>query len=50
MTIVFIMLPIAIGLGLFFLIGFIWAAKKGQFEDLDTPAYKILIEDKNERK
>lgn len=49
MSIVLLMLPIAIILGFSFLLGFIWATKKGQFDDLDTPAYKILIEDKNER-
>ena len=28
-----------------FLIIFLYALKKGQFQDLDTPAHKILIDD-----
>lgn len=47
MNILFFMIPIAILLGLTFVYFFIWATKNGQFEDLDTPAVKILLEDEN---
>jgi len=30
---------------LIFLVGFIWSARKGQFDDLVTPAVRILDED-----
>lgn len=45
MNIVFLMLPIALLLGLAFLGAFLWAASRGQYEDLETPAQRILLED-----
>jgi cbb3-type cytochrome oxidase maturation protein len=45
MDIIFYLLPIAIVLGGSFLIAFLYAVKSGQFDDLDTPAHRILIED-----
>ena len=45
MEIIFITIPvtlvfIAIGSAIFF-----WASKKGQFDDLDSPAHRILFDD-----
>ena len=40
-----ILIPVALGLGLLGLAAFIWALKRGQFEDLDGAAARILIED-----
>jgi cbb3-type cytochrome oxidase maturation protein len=40
-----ILLPIALGLGLTGLGAFFWALKRGQFEDLDGAAARILIDD-----
>jgi cbb3-type cytochrome oxidase maturation protein len=45
--IIFITIPvtllfIAAGAALFF-----WASKKGQFDDLDSPAHRILFDDDN---
>lgn len=45
MNIIFYIIPLAVALGAFFIILFIWATKSGQYDDMDTPAYKILIED-----
>ncbi len=45
MEIVYFLLPMAILLGLFFVGSFIWAAKKGQFDDLETPAHRMLLDD-----
>ena len=45
MDIVFVLLPAAIVLALIGLGGFLWAARKGQFEDLDTPAVRVLFDD-----
>lgn len=42
------LLPIALGLGLLGLIAFFWALKRGQFEDLDGAANRILYEDDEE--
>jgi cbb3-type cytochrome oxidase maturation protein len=33
-------------MGLIFLIAFIWAVKKGQLDDLETPAHRMLFDDK----
>lgn len=46
MSIILLMIPASLILGLFFLGTFIWATKNGQFDDLVTPQYEILIEDK----
>lgn len=45
MGIIWILVPAAILMGLLFLGVFIWAARNGQFEDLETPAVRILFED-----
>ena len=37
-----ILLPIALGLGLLGLVAFFWALRRGQFEDLDGAANRIL--------
>ena len=39
------LIPAALALGLVGLIGFLWALKAGQFEDLDGAAYRILDDD-----
>lgn len=40
-----ILLPLALGLGLFFLGFFLWAVGKGQYDDVETPRYRMLLED-----
>lgn len=44
------LLPVALGLGLAGLAAFFWAARSGQFEDLDGAALRILIEDEDEQR
>ena len=39
------LIPIALGLGVLGLAAFFWAMRKGQFEDLDGAARRILIDD-----
>ena len=29
------------------LVAFVWAVRSGQFDDLDTPAFSILVDDLN---
>ena len=48
MTIVLYLVPIALGLGLGFLGLFVWTARSGQYDDLETPAVRILIDDEAE--
>ena len=44
-----ILIPVALGLGAFGLIAFFWALKRGQFEDLDGAAARILIDEDEDR-
>lgn len=46
MEIMPILIPIAIILALLFIAGFIWMTVKGQYDDLETPAMRMLLEDK----
>ncbi len=48
MTVIFILLPVAGLLAPAAVAGFIWAVRRGQFDDLDTPAVRILHEDEDE--
>lgn len=45
MNVIFLLLPLALILALFFVLLFLWANKRGQFEDLDTPGKRILLEE-----
>jgi cbb3-type cytochrome oxidase maturation protein len=45
MSVIFIVLPLAIGLAGVALAAFSWAVRGGQFDDLDTPACRVLEED-----
>lgn len=45
MEIMYFLIPIATLLVLSFVLFFIWAAKSGQFDDLDSPSKRILFED-----
>jgi cbb3-type cytochrome oxidase maturation protein len=44
-SIVAILIPVALLLGLLGLGAFLWASSSGQFEDLDGAALRILIEE-----
>jgi cbb3-type cytochrome oxidase maturation protein len=44
-SIVFLVLPLAllvVGAGV---VAFLWAARRGQYDDLDTPALRVLHDD-----
>ncbi len=45
MSVLFVALPIAIVLGGSAVLAFIWAARQGQFDDLDTPQWRILMDE-----
>lgn len=42
------MLPTALLLGVAFLVAFIRGAARGEYDDLETPAHRILLPDPNE--
>lgn len=50
MDIVFLLIPLTLLLGVLALVGFIWAARSGQFEDVETPAVRVLFDDVAPRK
>lgn len=45
MSVIYIVLPMALVLGGAALAAFLWAVKQGQFDDLDTPAMRVVLED-----
>jgi cbb3-type cytochrome oxidase maturation protein len=48
MTILFALIPLAVVLLAVAVWAFFWAVKSGQFDDLDTPAVRILLDDDDE--
>lgn len=48
MNIIYFLAPLALLLGFGFAAGFIYAALRGQFDDVETPAHKILFGDGEE--
>lgn len=48
MTALLYLIPIALFLGLVGLLGFLWALRSGQFDDLDGAAQRILFDDEEE--
>jgi cbb3-type cytochrome oxidase maturation protein len=49
MSILFALIPLAIVLLAFAIWAFFWAVRSGQFDDLDTPAVSILLDDEGKR-
>ncbi len=49
MSVIFIVLPLALLVVLAAVIAFLWAARRGQFDDLTTPALRALHEDEPSR-
>jgi cbb3-type cytochrome oxidase maturation protein len=45
MTILLVLVPIALMLGLLGLAAFLWALRNGQYEDLEGAAMRILSDD-----
>ena len=48
MSILLLLVPISLVLLGIAIAAFVWAVKRGQFEDLDTPALSILADDEDE--
>jgi len=45
MSILYVLAPAALLLGGLFAVAFIWAAKTGQYDDVETPAHRMLHDD-----
>ena len=50
METIFVLLPLALLIAAIAVGFFIWAAKTGQFDDLETPAIRILFDDEEPRR
>jgi len=48
MSVIYLLLPVASLLAAGGVAAFIWAVRRGQFDDLDTPAVRMLHEDEDE--
>jgi cbb3-type cytochrome oxidase maturation protein len=47
--VVYVLLPVASLLAVVAVAAFIWAVRRGQFDDLTTPAIRILHDDEDDR-
>lgn len=45
MGVIYILIPLALGVMIAAVVTFWWAARDGQFDDMDTPALRVLFED-----
>lgn len=45
MNLLYLILPLALLIGAGFVAAFVWATRKGQFDDLETPAMRALFEE-----
>jgi cbb3-type cytochrome oxidase maturation protein len=45
MEVLVILVPLALGLGLVGLLGFLWSLKSGQYDDLEGAAWRAIQED-----
>jgi cbb3-type cytochrome oxidase maturation protein len=46
MSILLLLLVASISVAACFLIGFIWASRNGQYDDIHTPAIRMLFEER----
>ena len=45
MEVMVILVPLALGLGLVGLLGFLWSLKSGQYDDLEGAAWRAIADD-----
>ncbi len=45
MNVLYLLVPVALLLAAVGVAGFLWAARNGQFDDVETPALRMLIDD-----
>ena len=48
MSILFLLVPLALFFAVGFTAAFVWCVQCGQYDDLETPAYRLLLEDKHD--
>jgi cbb3-type cytochrome oxidase maturation protein len=47
MEVMVILVPLALGLGLVGLLGFLWSLKSGQYDDLEGAAWRAIADDQS---
>lgn len=47
MDILYLLIPISLALVGVIAVAFLWAVRSGQFEDMEGPAHRILMDDDN---
>lgn len=50
MSAIFVLIPLALVLLAVAVGAFFWAVGSGQFDDLDTPAYRVLMDEEPDRR
>lgn len=45
MSILYLLIPLAVGLMVIAIAFFLWSVRTGQYDDLDGPAYRVLMDD-----
>lgn len=45
MSVLYLLIPLAFGILVVAIAAYVWAARRGQFDDLDTPAVRALHDD-----
>jgi cbb3-type cytochrome oxidase maturation protein len=45
---IYLLIPLAALLVVIIVAGFLWAVRSGQFDDLEGPAYSILMDDEDD--
>ena len=49
MSVLFWLIPIALGMGVVGLAAFLWSMRSGQYEDLDGAAERVLLDREDDR-
>lgn len=45
MSVIFLVLPLALAIVALAVVAFVWAARRGQYDDLETPAIRAVQDD-----
>jgi cbb3-type cytochrome oxidase maturation protein len=48
MSVIYVLLPVATLLAVAAVAGFIWAVRRGQLDDLDTPPIRVAYDEEDE--
>jgi cbb3-type cytochrome oxidase maturation protein len=46
MEVIYFILPLCVVIAMGFVWGFLWMTRNGQYDDLETPANRMLLDDK----